>query len=125
MSTVYTKLSEDYPFITLCRCGSVEYVGIVQNQDDFITTIYDYGAISDATAKKRFIDLANCWWWESNRTTPINIFLGSDWAEFKPYLRTFNNKDFEILHGPCISLNALAKQKRTRRRQITLVRKVD
>ena len=42
---IFAKLAEKYPFITLCVYATQEYVGIVQNQDDIITTIYDFGSI--------------------------------------------------------------------------------
>jgi hypothetical protein len=120
----FEKLAEKYPFITLCVYATTEYVGIVQNQDDAITTIYDFGAIQDIEVKRRFLELANTWWWESNRTVPINIFLKGDWDIFKPYLRTFTNKDLEVLHGPVCSLLEMSRKK-SKRKSITLVRRVD
>jgi len=121
---IFAKLAEKYPFITLCVYANTEYVGIIQNQDLAITTIYDFGNIQDLEMKRRFLDLANIWWWESNRSVPINIFLKSDWNEFKPYLRTFVNKDLEILHGPVCSLSEIARKK-SKRKSITLVRRVN
>ena len=41
----FKKLSENHPFITICSYANQDYVGIVQNRDDVVTTIYDYGAI--------------------------------------------------------------------------------
>lgn len=123
-SDLFQKLAEKYPFITLCVYANSEYVGIVQNRDDVITTIYDFGAIQDQNQKRRFIDLANTWWWESNRSIPINIFLRGEWDQFRNTLRTFSNKDLEIIHGPVCSLNDIARKK-TKRKSITLVRRVD
>ena len=123
-SDFFAKLTDKYPFITLCVYASSEYVGIVQNRDDFITTIYDFGSIQDTELKKRFIELANVWWWESNRSIPINIFLKQDWEPFKSCLRTFMNKDLEILHGPVCSLSELSRRK-GKRKSITLVRRMD
>jgi hypothetical protein len=120
----FEKLAEKYPFITLCVYATTEYVGIVQNQDDVITTIYDFGAIQDTEVKRQFLELANTWWWESNRTVPINIFLKGDWDMFKPYLRTFVNKDLEVIHGPVCSLLEMSRKK-SKRKSITLVRRVD
>ena len=120
----FEKLAEKYPFITLCVYASTEYVGIIQNQDEAITTIYDFGAIQDIEIKRHFLELANTWWWESNRSVPINIFLKGDWDAFKPYLRTFTNKDLEILHGPVCSLLEISRKK-SKRKSITLVRRVD
>jgi hypothetical protein len=121
---IFTKLAEKYPFITLCVYAANEYIGIVQNQDDAITTIYDFGAIQSFEAKQQFLELANVWWWESNRSVPINIFLKAEWDIFKPYLRTFTNKDLEILHGPVCSLSEMGRKK-SKRKSITLVRRVD
>jgi hypothetical protein len=121
---LFAKLSEQYPFITLCVYASNEYVGIIQNRDDAITTIYDFGQIQDLESKRRFLELANVWWWESNRSIPINIFLKSDWDPFKQCLKTFVNKDLEILHGPACSLIDIARKK-SKRKSITLVRRVD
>jgi hypothetical protein len=120
----FEKLAEKYPFITLCVYATTEYVGIIQNQDDAITTIYDFGAIQDLEIKRQFLELANIWWWESNRSVPINIFLKNDWDVFKPYLRTFINKDLEVLHGPVCSLSDMGRKK-SKRKSITLVRRID
>ena len=120
----FKKLAEKYPFITLCVYATTEYVGIIQNQDDAITTIYDFGAIQDLEIKHQFLELANVWWWESNRSVPINIFLKGEWDPMKPYLRTFTNKDLEILHGPVCSLSDMGRKK-SKRKSITLVRRVD
>ena len=95
---IFAKLAEKYPFITLCIYANEEYVGIVQNRDDTVTTIYDFGAVQDYNNKLEFLELANTWWWESNRLVPINMFLKEEWNIFKPYLRTFNNKSLTILH---------------------------
>ena len=121
---MFSALSEHYPFITLCVYAGVEYVGIVQNQDNTVTTIYDFGSIISEDDKKLFLELANTWWWESNRMLPINIFLKHEWDPFKTYLRTFSNADLEIIHGPVCSLREIAIRKSTRR-SITLVRRAD
>ena len=123
MNEFFQKLSDNHPFITVCSYAGQEYIGIIQNKDDSITTFYDYGAIVEQELKKLFLELGDTWWWESNRLIPINIFLRDDWAVFKPYLRTFNNKGLDILHGPATSISDLAK-KRVKRRSITLVKRM-
>ena len=122
-SDFFRELSEKYPFITVVNYSGAEYVGIVQNRDAMVTTMYDFGRIVDQDLKQRFLELAEVWWWESNRSIPINIFLREEWLVFRPYLQTFTNKDLEILLGPTISLSDLAK-KRTKKKSITLVRKM-
>jgi len=116
-------LNERYPFITLCVYAGNEYVGIIQNQDTAVTTIYDFGSLGDAGAKKRYLELASIWWWESNRSLPINIFLREEWEPFRSCLKTFSNNDLSIIHGPICSLQEIARKK-GKRRSITLVRKV-
>jgi len=120
----FKELSDKYPFITVISYAGAEYVGIMQNRDATVTTLYDFGRIVDLKLKTKFLDLANVWWWESNRSIPINIFLREEWSVFRPYLQTFINKDLVILLGPSISLSDLAK-KRTKKKSITLVRRVD
>jgi len=121
---LFAQLAEKYPFITLCVYVDTEYVGIIQNQDDSITTMYDFGNIQDLESKQKFLELANVWWWESNRSIPINIFLKTEWDQFRTCIKTFINKDLEILHGPVCSLSEIARKK-SKRRSITLVRRID
>lgn len=120
----FKKLSENHPFITICSYANQDYVGIVQNRDDIVTTIYDYGSIIDPLSKEKFLELGDIWWWESNRLIPINLFLKAEWAMFRPYLRTFNNKSLTILHGPACSISDLNKR-RSKRKSITLVKRMN
>ena len=122
-ASFFAKLTTNHPFITIVSYAEQDYVGIVQNRDDVVTTIYDYGAILDSNLKEKFLTLGDVWWWESNRLIPINLFLKDDWAPFKPYIRTFNNKSLIILHGPICSMTELTKR-RSKRRSITLVRRL-
>lgn len=117
------QLLEKYPFISYLTYGGNDYIGIIQNVDDIVTTVYDFGALRNEEQKKRFLELGDQWWWESNRLVPINIFLKMDWAEFRFCLKTMNSKDVSIKYGPYISLKEIAA-KRSKKRSITLIRKV-
>tara|TARA_R110000868_G_scaffold159457_2_gene388280 strand:+ start:505 stop:879 length:375 start_codon:yes stop_codon:yes gene_type:complete len=119
----YQKLLDQYPFLSYLTYGGNEYIGVIQNIDDVITSIYDYAVLKGEDNKKIYLDLAESWWWESNRMVPINIFLKQDWQQFRPTLKTFNSKDVVLKYGPAISLKENA-QKRSKRRSITLVRRV-
>ena len=119
----YKKLLGQYPFISYITYGGNDYIGIVQNSDEIITTIYDFGSLKDEALKKMFLDLGETWWWESNRLIPINVFLKRDWVIFKTCLRTMNSKDVEIKMGPYVSLKEMAT-KRSKRKSITLVRTI-
>jgi hypothetical protein len=103
--------------------GGNEYIGIVQNVDDYLTTVYDLGSVRTEEEKLVFLQLGETWWWESNRLIPINVFLKQDWQIFRYVLKTMNSKDVDIKMGPYVSLKEIAAKK-TKRRSITLVRKV-
>ena len=103
--------------------GGNEYIGIIQNADEQITTIYDFAGLKTPEQKVLFLQLGDTWWWESNRIIPINVFLKAEWAQFKFCVKTMNSKDVEVKVGPQVSLKEMAL-KRSKRRSITLVRKV-
>ena len=123
-NNIIEQLTAKYPFMSLCIYANMEYVGIVQNRDETITTIYDFGNIQDTQLKLLFIELAAVWWWESNRSIPINIFLKSEWEPFRQYRRTFVNKDLTILCGPICSLSDLSRKK-SKRKSVTLVKRIE
>ncbi len=116
-------LLNKYPFVSYIVYGGNEYIGIVQNVDDYLTTVYDLGSVRTEEEKLIFLQLGETWWWESNRLIPINVFLKQDWQVFRYVLKTMNSKDVDIKMGPYVSLKEIAAKK-TKRRSITLVRKV-
>lgn len=116
------NLQENFPFISVINHADTEYVGIVINQDSQITSMYDYSLIKTPTEKRRFLELGEVWWWESNRQIPINIFLFNEIQDFKYIIRNFTTKDVTVMLGPCTSLNDIIV-KRIKRKSITLVRK--
>jgi hypothetical protein len=119
----YQKLLDNFPFLTLVKYGGNEYVGIMQNVDNNLASMYNYELIKTDDEKRLFLELGEEWWWGTNRMIPINIIFKSRWESFRPTLTTFTIKDFEILHGPSISLSNII-QKRVKRRNIQLVRKL-
>jgi hypothetical protein len=123
IDNIFAEISKKYPFITLCAYAGVEYVGIIQNRDDTITTIYDFGDIQDPGLKRTFLDLANTWWWESNHSVPINIFLKKEWEPFRRHLKTFSNRDLKIIYGPVCSLQDISRKK-NKRKSITMVKRM-
>ena len=123
MEDHYKQLLSQYPYLSHVTYGGNDYIGIIQNFDEVITTLYDFGLLKDPDLKKVFLALGETWWWESNRLIPINVFLKSDWSVFKICLRTMNSKDVEIKMGPYVSLKEMAT-KRSKRKSITLIRKV-
>ncbi len=117
------QFQENFPFISCVKSNDKEYVGIVINFDDFIASIYDLSMISEEVKRKLFLEMGEVWWWESNRKIPINIFLKTEMQIFKPFIKTFNSKDIELIFGPIVNLSEIA-EKRVKRKSIQLVRSV-
>jgi len=114
---------EQIPFISVIHYGEQEYVGIIINQDQFVTTFYDIDAIKTPEEKNQFLLMGETWWWESNRQIPINIFLKSEIDGFKYCIKTFNSKGVRIIFGPTVNILNMSL-KRAKRRSVELVRKV-
>jgi hypothetical protein len=117
------EFQKNFPFITCIKTSDNEYVGIIVNFDDTIASIYSYADIRTDLEKQVFLEMGEIWWWESNRKLPINIFLKNEMTEFRPYIKTFNAKDVEVLFGPIVNLKEIA-EKRVKRKSIQLVRSV-
>jgi hypothetical protein len=118
----YQTLLDDFPFLTLVSYGGNEYIGIIQNIDNNLASMYNFENVKTLEDKKEFLTLGEEWWWGTNRMIPINIIFKSKFERFKPALVTFSLKDFEVIHGPIISLSNII-QRRVKRRNIQLIRK--
>lgn len=122
MNEIFETLRKKFPFLSLIRKGDMEFVGIIQNQDNQVTSFYDYGRIMSPEDKMNFLKYGEIWWWESNRKIPINIFLKKDFQYFRTTLVTLTTKDIEVVHGPVLRLDEISK-KRIKRRTIQLMRR--
>ena len=118
------ELLDEYPFLTVAVYGKNEYLGIIQNQDANLISMYVFEEIKSPELRKLFLEYGAEWWWETNRMIPINIILGKRFAPFKECLRTFNTKDFEIKYGPTVCLKDIM-QKRVKRKNVQLIRRTD
>jgi len=115
-------IEENFPFLSVVTYGGQEYIGIINNQDSTVTSMYVYTELRTDLEKQKFIELGEVWWWESNRMIPISIFLREEIEYFKYCLRTMNSKDVKITLGPTVDLHNLAI-KRVKRKTTQLVRK--
>lgn len=115
------QFQENFPFITCLKSNDKEYVGIVINFDDYVASIYDLSMIAGVEERKIFLEMGEVWWWESNRKIPINIFLKKEMQVFRPFIKTFNVKDIELVFGPSVNLSEIA-EKRVKRKSIQLIR---
>lgn len=116
------NIEQQLPFISVLNYGSEEYVGIIINQDQFVTSFYDLEAVKTPDEKTTLLELGEIWWWESNRQMPINIFLRKEIEPFRYSIKTFNSKDVRIVLGPVVNLMNLTL-KRIKRKSVQLVRK--
>lgn len=121
MTTINDLLSR-FPFLSLCHYGDEEYIGIIQNHDTTVVAMYVYNHLNCKEHKELFLELGDEYWWGSNRNLPINLIIGARFKILSYSLATFNSKNFEVINGPCVSLNNIIT-KRIKRRQIQLVRK--
>lgn len=122
-----TKLRDDIennlPFVSVLNYGGNEYIGIIINQDQYVTSFYDFNSLKTQEEKSILLDLGETWWWESNRQFPISIFCRDQIQPFNYAIKTFNSKDTRVILGPIVNLIDLTV-KRAKRKSITLVRKV-
>jgi hypothetical protein len=115
------EFQDNYPFISCVKSNDIEYVGIIVNFDNFVTSIYDISTVRSPEERKFFLEMGETWWWESNRKIPINIFLKKEMQFFRYAIKTFNSKDVKLIFGPTINLSDIA-EKRVKRKSIQLVR---
>jgi hypothetical protein len=121
MQTKHQKLLDEYPFLTVIEYAGKEYLGIVQNIDSHVASVYIYERLNDNKERLKFLELGEEWWWETNRKLPINIALLNRW-NFAHCVMSFNVKQLEIVAGPEVRLsNSITK--RIKRRSINLVKK--
>jgi hypothetical protein len=116
------NIEQNLPFITVLMYGEEEYVGVIINQDQYVTSFYDLNTIKTPEEKAVLLEQGEIWWWESNRQVPINIFLKKDVEPFKYAIKTFNSKDVKIILGPVVNILSLT-MKRIKRKSVQLVRK--
>ena len=116
------EIESKFPYISVVEYGGKEYVGVINNQDNSVTSVYVYTDLHTEEQKKYFIQTCETWWWESNRMIPISIFMRDEIAPFRYTIMTMNSKDVKITVGPTINLNNMAI-KRVKRKSVQLVKK--
>ena len=116
------EIEEKYPFISVITYGGNEYVGIIVNQDQYVTTILNFSSLKTTQDKQFLLKLGEIWWMESNRLIPISIFLRKEIEQIKYCQMSMNSKDVKVTLGPTVNLNNL-HIKRVKRKSVQLVRK--
>tara|TARA_R110000744_G_scaffold104325_1_gene199833 strand:- start:93 stop:464 length:372 start_codon:yes stop_codon:yes gene_type:complete len=116
-------IETNFPFISVVQYGGNEYVGIIINQDQYVTSMYVYTDIRSRAEQQLFLNLGEAWWWESNRLIPINIFMRGELEHFKYCIITMNSKDVKVSVGPTVNLNNMSI-KRVKRKNVQLIKKI-
>lgn len=116
------NIANQFPFLSVLNYGEDEYVGIIINQDQYVTSFYDIEIARNPEEKTALLELGEVWWWESNRQIPINIFLRREITPYKYCIKTFNSKDVRVMLGPVVNLLNLTL-KRIKRKSVQLVRR--
>jgi len=114
-------IQENFPFISVVTYGGSEYVGIIINQDQWVTSMYVFTDLKTEIEKKLFLQLGETWWWESNRMIPINIFLRDEMTNMRYAITTMNSKDVRVSIGPTVNLGEM-QIKRIKRKSVQLIR---
>jgi hypothetical protein len=114
-------IQENFPFISVVTYGGTEYVGIIINQDQWVTSMYVFTNLKTDSEKKLFLQLGETWWWESNRMIPINIFLRDELTSMRYAITTMNSKDVRVSIGPTVNLGEM-QIKRIKRKSVQLVK---
>ena len=58
MQTKHQKLLDEYPFLTVIEYAGKEYLGIVQNIDSHVASVYIYDRLADTKERVKFLELA-------------------------------------------------------------------
>ena len=123
MAKLRDNIEQNLPFISVLNYGDNEYVGIIINQDQYVTSFYDLNSLRTADERTELLEIGETWWWESNRQLPISIFCRDQIGPYAYCIKTFNSKDTRIILGPVVNLMNLTL-KRVKRKSVQLVRKV-
>jgi hypothetical protein len=124
MESQLSIILEKFPFLSYGVHQDQQYIGIIQNSDNQLLSMYVLDSIPDERLRVAFLRLGEEWWWGSNRQIPINIFHKDQFRAFRPFLKHFSRKDFTLQGGPSVSLQETIAR-RVRKRQVTLVRRID
>src|SRR5688572_26466075 len=108
-----------YEFMTFVVMKDDIAVGIVQNETPKILMIYQFDLLRSTEDKEVFLQFGDEWWWGSNHSIPINLFIGERFEAFEYVLRGYPRKPVLDLIGPTFSL-AERYLRRVRKKKIEI-----
>ena len=89
MNELFEDIRKKFPFMALIQVGAFEYVGIVANQNQQVTSIYDYSKLKSEQEKKEFLKGA-----EIAYETILTSFANGDNQKLKSL--TLGSREIEI-----------------------------
>lgn len=106
------------PYITIIQHNDRTFYGIIKIKSKEFTSLYDLNAMP-TYERQLMMEYADTWWWRSNRTIPISVYMSMEMEQFEKYCIRFNTNTIQSITGPNISLSELPS-KRIKRRNLTL-----
>ncbi len=119
------ELETTYPYLTYLETDKNKdtIIGVMQKVTNKYVWIYNYDLIEDDAARKRLLNYAQKWFYESNMEITIEMFIGPKFDEFFPYLKGYALKDVLKIIGPQVNLGETFR-KRTKKRTLYLLREM-
>lgn len=109
------------PFVTVLQNDGVTYIGIIKIKSKQYTTLYCFDKM-DTSLQQELMEIAQNWWWQSNRLIPVCLFFQEEMEKFEDYTQRFDTNSVNFVCGPVISLSDLPT-KRIKRRNVALKKK--
>lgn len=109
-----------FEFITFVVFKDEFIYGIVQNETPKVLMIYQFDLLRSDEQKELFLKYGNDWWWGSNISIPINLFIGERFEQFEYALRGYPRKPIESMIGPTFNLSD-RYMKRVKKKKIELM----
>jgi hypothetical protein len=111
---------KNYEFLTFVIFEKDIVVGIIQNETPKVLMIYQFDMIKTPEDKRIFLQYGDDWWWGSNMSIPINLFIGERFSIFESCLKGYPRKSIRELIGPTFSLSD-RYLRRVRKKKIELI----
>jgi hypothetical protein len=109
-----------YEFMTFVVMKDDFVCGIVQNETPKVLMLYQFDLLKTDDEKEKFLRFGDEWWWGSNHSVPVNLFIGDPFEAFEYCLRGYPRKPIETMIGPTFSL-ADRYLRRVRKKKIEIM----
>lgn len=112
-------IRDTYPFFSILVLKDGQQVaGIIQNSTPTFVWIYQFDGVQKPQ-RKLFLDHGRTWWNQSDRTVPIEVFIGPEFDIFRPCLKGHPRKNIDCVHGHLVDLGETFR-KRIKRRIVSI-----